>query len=45
MRKNEKLVNENNTLKSKNSKLNKTINQYKSRKSVKLIDNIKRIFK
>lgn len=45
MRKNEKLVNENNTLKSKNSKLNKTINQYKSRKTIKLIDNIKGIFK
>ena len=41
IRNNEKLINENNRLKSKNKELNKRIEEFKSRKAVRLIDDFK----
>lgn len=43
--KNEKLINANNQLSDDNIHLNKNIEEYKSRKSVQMVDNIKNIFK
>ncbi|MBR4448489.1 glycosyltransferase [Methanobrevibacter sp.] len=43
--KNEELINENNKLKNKNEKLLKTVDEFKSRRAVKLIDNVKNIFR
>uniref|UniRef100_UPI003868276E hypothetical protein n=1 Tax=Methanobrevibacter sp. TaxID=66852 RepID=UPI003868276E len=43
--KNEELINANNQLSDDNIHLNKNIEEYKSRKSVKMVDNIKNIFK
>lgn len=45
LNRNEKLINENNILKNKNKKLTKTIDDFKSRKAVRLIDNAKNFFR